>query len=65
MFLAAGSGLLISSMFDDADEDTVTSLSDHLIGWLGAITILALTGLIIYISYVPNIRESNKNHIIA
>lgn len=64
IFLTTGSGLLIRSMFDSDDIDTETSLSDHLIGWLGAVTILALTGLIISISYIPNIHESNKSHII-
>lgn len=65
VFLVAGSGLLISSMFDSDDEDMTPSLSDHLIGWLGAIAILALTGLIISISYSPNTRQSNKNSILA
>lgn len=65
VFLVAGSGLLISSMFDSDDEDMTPSLSDHLIGWLGAIAILALTGLIISISYSPDTRQSNKNSILA
>lgn len=64
IFLFSGAALLITSMFDDQDSDTIPTLSDHLIGWLGAIAILALTGLIISISYIPGIRQNNKTHII-
>ncbi len=64
IFLAAGIGLLIASMFGDEIEGSSNpSLWDHWLGWLSSITILILTWVIIAISYIPN-TERSRSHVL-
>jgi hypothetical protein len=51
-------------MFSTEVDNTETSIWDHLMGWLSAITILALTGLIITISYSSIKEKSNNKNIL-
>lgn len=64
IFLAIGSGMIINCMFSTENEESITTLWDHLIGWLSAVTILALTGLIISISYIPRTEKWNNKNIL-
>jgi hypothetical protein len=53
-------------MFSDEKEnrDIHTSISDHMIWWLSAITILVLTGVVISISYISKQEYSNNKNIL-
>lgn len=63
-FIFIGSVLLLSSILDTNIKNESATLWDHLIGWVGGITILALTGIIIWISYIPQGEHNNKNRIL-
>ncbi|MBC7498610.1 hypothetical protein H7170_03105 [Candidatus Gracilibacteria bacterium] len=63
LFLASGVGLLIASMFGDEIISEGPSLGDHWLGWLGSISILALTGVIMAISYIPG-TERSRSHVL-
>jgi hypothetical protein len=63
LFLMIGWGLIISSMFGEVFASDTPSWSDHWLGWIGAITVLALTGLIISISYIPS-TERSRSHVL-
>lgn len=65
VFLFIGSCLLISSLFDWEDTESTTTLSDHLIWWLGAFAIITLTGVIISISYISRSDKSDSNRILS
>lgn len=65
IFLVIWSGMIINCMFSNEEEKTPISIWDHLMGWLSAITILALTGLIIWISYSPKNEKINNVNILS
>lgn len=64
IFLAIGSILLIGSLFANDRGFEPPSWSDRLLGLLSAMTILALTSLIIAVSYIPIAERASKNQII-
>lgn len=64
VFLFIWWALMLWSMVERGISDESPSLGDHWLGWLWALTVLALTGLIISISYIPSADRSNKSHII-
>ena len=66
LFICIGLWLIIGCMFPNEEENKNihASISDHMIWWLSAITILALTGLIISISYISRQEYSNNKNIL-
>ncbi len=63
-FLFTGWLFLLGSILGKRIKGEDTSLWDHIIGWIGWLAILALTGLIIWISYIPQKTYNNKNRIL-
>ncbi|MBX9809331.1 hypothetical protein K2X92_03015 [Candidatus Gracilibacteria bacterium] len=63
-FLIIGVIMMISSVYSRMDTKGKISISDHLMGWIGSITILVLTSIIIYISYIPGITDRSYSYIL-
>lgn len=55
---------MISSVYSRVDTKSKISISDHLMWWIGSVTILALTSVIIYISYIPWITDRSYSYIL-
>lgn len=59
IFLIIGMGLLIASVFHkNTNPKHKLHLADHLLGWFSASIVLGLTGLIIAISYTPELEKN-------
>ncbi|MBX9809758.1 hypothetical protein K2X92_05200 [Candidatus Gracilibacteria bacterium] len=65
VFLTIGMGLLIASVFHkNIGGKHKLSLADHLLGWFSACIVLGLTGLIIAVSYTPELEKSTNGRIL-
>lgn len=64
-FLAVGIGLLTYTIIGKEEKtEKLTLFVDHILGIIGSFTLLCLTALIIFVSYVPH-RSQNKDAIVS